>query len=246
MNLEIDATVTFRTQFPRAVPVDERTVGLAFEAVPALQLLAATQGGGTVDEGYVALRAAQGRRRCVGIHGDDYRSPRRRGCHRHLRFFPQSFRHLAATVPSAPVSAAPRWCRSPCTARSAARTPMAARRPARDGNRTSDNAGAGRLRMLTTTRLRGARQLRQQDSWLPVSPRTVPRSWSPKCSGIRSLHGLACATTRHDTVRHETRETPAGKRGGLSNGDHAVPSDACAQQMKCFGGDSRTPISCQM
>ena len=170
------ATVTFRTQFPRAVPVDERTVGLAFEAVPALQLLAAAQGGGTVDEGYVALRAAQGRRRCVGIHGDDYRSPRRRGCHRHLRFFPQSFRHLAATVTSAPVSAAPRWCRSLCTARSAARTPMAARRPARDGNRTSDNAGAGPLRMLTTTRLRGAGQLRQQDSWLAVSPRTVPRS----------------------------------------------------------------------
>ena len=110
VNLEIDATVTFRTQFPRAVPVDERTVGVAFEAVPPLQLLAATQGGGTVDEGYVTLRAAQGWRRCVGIHGDDYRSPRRRECHRHLRFFPQSCRHLAATVTSARVSAAPRWC----------------------------------------------------------------------------------------------------------------------------------------
>jgi hypothetical protein len=56
----------------------------------------------------------------------------------------------------------------------------------------------------------------------------------PKCSGIRSLHRLACATPRHDTVRHETRETPARKREDASNGDHPVPSDACAQQLKCF------------
>lgn len=106
MKLEIHATVTVRTQCPRAVPVDERTVGPAFEAVPALPLLAATQGRGTVDQGYVALRAAQGRRRCVGIHGDDDGSPRRRGCHRQLRFLPQSFRHVAATYFRSRVSSA--------------------------------------------------------------------------------------------------------------------------------------------
>ena len=140
---------------------------------------------------------------------------------------------LRRTITSARVSAEPQWCRSLCTARSAARTPAAARRPALDGSRTSDNGAAGRPRMRPTTRLRVPRQLRQH-SWLRVSPRTVPRSWSSKCSGIRSLHRLACAPTRHDSVRHETRAPPGQQKWRAVRTETPQVSGACGRQMQLF------------
>ena len=55
----LSPNVSVGTQLPRPVPINERTVLMAFESVPALVLLPVTKSGGTVGQGYVATRAAQ-------------------------------------------------------------------------------------------------------------------------------------------------------------------------------------------